>query len=764
MNGFNISAMRFISAYFLLLLLLGGCENFSVKDQTGSNGQADDFPPMTQLLQDLITHANPEENNYLNDLRARHFWELTEKADHFQKSYYRNMLAIELLSSGRSVDAITQFELLYTEQAERIGNRVRGMDKAKRDELIEGMIYFEKFLAISHLRKGEQENCIENHSPESCIFPLQEGGIHQIRSGSESAKIYYTKLLKNDSTDLESRWLLNIAYMTLGEYPEGVPSQWLIPQEAFASDYPLARFNDIAGHLGLDVNGLLGGSIMEDLDGDGYLDIMASSWGIRDQLKYFKNNGDGTFTDMTQQAGLRGILGGINMVHGDYNNDGFPDIFVLRGAWLYQYGNHPNSLLKNNGDGTFTDVTHEAGLLSFQPTQTAAWGDYDNDGWLDLFVGNESTSLRNRRLCELYHNNGDGTFQEVAAECGVQLSAYVKGVVWGDFDNDGKQDLYISCLGAPNILYHNQGENTKGEWSFLNVARKANVAEPIYSFPTWFFDFDNDGWLDIFVSGYQTEQNKSIAQYVAADYLNIPHDKDLPRLYHNDGNGRFSDVTSQAGLDQALYTMGCNYGDLDNDGWLDFYLGTGEPDFRSVIPNRMFRNNQGKTFQDVTTAGGFGHLQKGHGVSFGDLDHDGDQDIYIVLGGALEGDVYRNALFENPGNENHWVKLLFEGKTSNRSAIGTRFSVHIRSDKGERVVHGTVSSGGSFGGSPFRQEIGLGDAELISQIEVFWPASGTKQVFRQVEMNSSYRIVEGEPELIPLHLQPYSFVQGLMHH
>src|ERR1051325_768311 len=211
--------------------------------------------------------------------------------------------------------------------------------------------------------------------------------------------------------DLSARWLLNIAYMTLGEYPDKVPPKWLIPPKTFASDYDIKRFHDVPGPLGLDVTRLSSGCIVDDFDNDGFLDVMISSFGLRDQLQFFHNNGDGTFSDRTLAAGLQGEVGVLNLIQTDYNNDGFLDVFILRGAWFGEEGRHPNSLLRNNGNGTFEDVTEEAGLLSFHPTQTAVWFDYNGDGWLDLFVGNESNGGPVHR-CELFRNNGNGTFTE----------------------------------------------------------------------------------------------------------------------------------------------------------------------------------------------------------------------------------------------------------------------------------------------------------------------------------------------------------------
>ncbi len=203
--------------------------------------------------------------------------------------------------------------------------------------------------------------------------------------------------------------------------------------------------------------------------------------------------------------------------------------------------------------------------------------------------------------------------------------------------------------------------------------------------------------------------------------------------------------------------MGSNYGDLDSDGWLDIYLGTGNPELSTLLPNRAFRNVDGRFFQDVTTSAGFGHLQKGHGVSFGDLDNDGDQDIYHVVGGAYEGDRFRNALFQNPGHGNHWIALKLEGVKSNRPGIGARIKVVVRTQAGERSIHRTVRSGGSFGASPLRQEIGLGAASRIERIEIQWPSGGAPQVVAPVEMDRYYTVREGRP---PVLLQLRSFRLG----
>lgn len=617
----------------------------------------------------------------------------------------------------------------------------------KEAQYVENMVNF--YLAICYLRKGEQDNCLVNHNAESCLFPIAGNGVHILPEGSNKAKEYLLKVLQHDPGNKDAVWLLNIAAMTLGEYPEQVPQRWRIPPKVFDSSYDIQRFPDVAGGTGLDVNGLAGGSVMDDFDRDDDLDLMVSSWGLRDQLRYFQNNGDGTFTEKTNEMGLKGLVRGLNMIQGDYNNDGYVDVLVLRGAWLKDQGEQPNSLLRNNAGKSFSDVTEEAGVLSFHPTQTAAWLDFNNDGWLDLFIGNEHYGDR-VHPCELYRNNGDGTFTDVASETGADIQAFVKGVACGDYDNDGWTDLYLSISWGKNILLRNNGPQKSGtdgslKWSFTPSSRRAGVTEPVYSFPTWFFDYDNDGWLDLFVA---SSLIKGVGDFLS-DYLGLPHRAARARLFHNLGNGRFEDVTKETHLYKILHGMGSNFGDLDNDGFLDFYIGTGDPSLTTLTPNRMFRNHEGRYFDDVTTSGGFGHLQKGHGVAFGDIDNDGDEDVYAVLGGAYSGDVYRNVLFQNPGHGNQWIKLKLEGVQSNRSAIGARIKVVLNQAGKKREVHRVVNSGGSFGANPLMQQIGLGKNASIERVEILWPVTGQTQIFEDLKPDSAYHIVEGDSEAKP---------------
>ena len=682
---------------------------------------------MIRILSEKSEMVNPEINLYANKKRLA--WLQNQIFDdHISAALqHQSVIANEMLNAGYTQQSIDQYnEVLYT------------IDSLKINPPESFMTAIQDLLAITHFRHGEETNCLDGHNAESCIMPIRGAGIHRNKNNAEIAINIYKSLLEKNPKNYVYRWLINLAYMVKGDYPDKVPHRWLIPQLTPSDSITFPEFTEIAESAGLDHISLAGGSIADDFDGDGLIDIMVSSWGLDNQLHYFKNMGNRGFEDQTESANLIGITGGLNMVHGDYDNDGWVDVFVLRGGWFGEDGNHPNSLLKNNGDGTFTDVTISTSIYSEHPTQTASWGDFNNDGWLDLFIGNENTGGSNH-ISELYQNNGDGTFSEVAQAHNINAIGFIKAVIWGDINNDGFLDLYISRLGEPNLLFQNSGP--ENNYHFKEISKTSGVTEPLNSFPAWFWDFNNDGWEDIWVSGYDNSSG-----HVAMDYLGLKHDGESPRLYQNNKDGTFTDVTKKANLDHPLLTMGSNFGDLNNDGFLDFYAGTGDPDFRSMQPNRMFLNKGGESFDDVTFHGRFGHLQKGHGVSFADFDRDGDLDIHAVLGGAYEGSLYQNVLFENPGGwKNHWVGLSLQGTDTNRLALGARIKIVLESGF---VVHRTVSSGGSFGGNPFDQMIGLGKDGKIKTINVFWPGSQTTQTFSGIDSDGWYRVIENESILI----------------
>jgi tetratricopeptide (TPR) repeat protein len=685
---------------------------------------------MIALLQQ-IAERTPNEHLYLGDRKAREMRARVEAAGPDAPDYVLFELYLELGEAeqyvGREQEAIHYLERAYA------------LLPGLQNDLAANWIGRLKFaLGVAYLRFGETTNCTLNHAAESCLLPITGNGVHVLKQPSQRAVAYFTEVLEHDPPGskayISARWLLNIAYMTIGGYPDDVPAAYLIPPRALESDEPFPRFENVAHHAGLARLTLSGSVVVEDFDTDGFLDLLVSSYDPTEQLRLFRNDEDGTFTDVTPGAGIAGLTGGLNMVQADYDDDGDMDVLVLRGAWLEQGGRHPNSLLRNNGDGTFTDVTFEAGLGEVHlPTQTASWADYDNDGDVDLYIGNE-TNGGLTAPGQLFQSQGDGTFVDVAPAAGVTNGKFAKAVVWGDYDQDRYPDLFVSNLDGANRLYRNQRDG-----SFEDVAPSLGITEPGPSFPAWFWDYDNDGVLDLFVSGYD-----ALIDDVARAYLGEPFDARLPRLYRGNGNGGFVDMAASTGLVSPSAPMGSNFGDVDGDGFMDFYLGTGYPPYHALMPNRMYWNRNGERFADVTTAGGFGHLQKGHGVALVDVDNDGDQDVFEQMGGALAGDKYFDSLYLNPGFDHHHLIVELSGIQSKRAAIGARIRVDIASAGGNRSVYKHVNSGGTFGANSIqRQFIGLGNAARIERFSIYWPTTDRAQTFVDVPLDRTIQILEG---------------------
>jgi hypothetical protein len=597
------------------------------------------------------------------------------------------------------------------------------------------------YQGITALRRGETENCIMCRGESSCILPISSAAVHLKPEGSRLAIHHFNEYLDQFPDDLEVRWLLNIAHMTLGEHPHAVDPKRLISLDRFNNPkHGIGRFHDIGSAAGIARFNQAGGAILDDFDNDDRLDIVLTSYDPLMPMAFLWNTGDGTFEDRSSAAGVTGqVGGGLQCVQADFDNDGFTDVFIVRGAWL-KCPVRP-SLLRNNGKGGFTDVTREAGLTHPMNSNCAAWADFDKDGWLDVFVANETGP------CRLYRNTGKATFEEVAAAAGVALTdALWKGATWIDYDADGYPDLFATNIPGAARLFHNKGDGT-----FEDVTTAMGIDGPAFGFSCWAFDYDNDGWPDIFATGYERTL-KGIVQGLIGE----PHQCKPPALFRNRGGKRFENTTIDAGLDMAFAAMGSNFADLDNDGFLDFYLGTGDPQIATLVPNRMFRNLDGRRFAEITGSSGTGHLQKGHGVAIGDWRRCGNQDILIEMGGAVPGDQYHNVLFRNPGNTNNWLNVKLVGVKTNRSAIGARISVTTAGDH-PRTMHRWVSSGSSFGANPLEQHIGIGKATRIASVEVYWPQTGRTQVFRDLGANQYIEITEGKDAFRKRDLKPIPF-------
>jgi len=654
----------------------------------------------TERLEKLLAPANREklEQQKPLDLMQQHF-----------------ALAELYCYAGNMDPAIEQYAEAYRIASEKYPRAVPQLEFA---------------LGVASLHRSEMVNEVYRAPGEKCLFPMQPGNAYRKTADSKKAIEYFSKYLEEKPQALDARWLLNLSYATLGEYPDGVPAKYRIPLSAFGSKESVSRFLDVAPSAGVDTFSMAGGVIVDDFENNGRLDILTSSMDMCQPLRYFHNNGDGTFTDRAREAGLAKQLGGLNIIQTDYNNDGCLDFLVLRGGWELPL--RP-SLMKNNCDGTFTDVTVASGIGEpLVASQTAVWADINNDGRLDLFLGNESGGN------ELFLNKGDGTFENISHSAGIDKPGLTKGVVAADYDNDGYVDFYVTNYLGENRLYHNNHDNT-----FTDVAAQAGVLGTGSSFAAWFFDYDNCGWPDLFVNSYFTSVDESMRTY-----LGLPHNAGTLKLYKNRGDGTFRDVTVEAGLDKVFMPMGANFGDIDNDGFLDIYLGNGNPSYVSLLPHVLLRNHEGKYFADVTASSGTGELHKGHGVAFADIERRGYEDIVTETGGAVPGDRHALRLFANTADGNDWINLKLVGIKSNRPAIGARIKLTVENEgKTTRSIYRTVGSGGSFGASPFEQHVGLGKSGRILSMEIFWPSSGTRQVFTDLAKNQFLEIREDRTEV-----------------
>lgn len=505
------------------------------------------------------------------------------------------------------------------------------------------------------------------------------------------------------------------------------------------------------------VESMSGGVALIDYDRDGWPDIFFTNApdvdmflaGKRARSALYRNNHDGTFTDVSDKAGVSFPCWAMGATVGDYNNDGWPDLLVscFGGVVLY----------RNNGDGTFTDATQESGLSADKGWATGAvFGDYDGDGSVDLFVPhyvdlnlNDLPTIGSKRTCmyheiavqcgprglkgspdNLYHNNGDGTFTDVSAKSGVGDAQryFGLGAVWSDFSNDGKLDLFVANDGEPNYLYRNEGNGR-----FTDVAYQAGVA----------------------VNGNGSEQaNMGVA---LGDYLHtgrfsiaITHfSEEYTTLFRNDGDWNFTDVSFDGGIAPPTIPYvgwGDAFLDLDNDGWQDLAVVNGhvypQVDTKDIgtryrEPKLLFLNQHNQTFRDISKAAGSAVQlpQASRGLAVGDLFNDGHLELVVE---NIEGSPM--VLRTEPDARNHWVGLELAGTSSNRLALNAR----VRVTTGDLVQWDEVRSGGSYlSQNDLRLHFGLGVHQKIDKVEIFWP-SGKKDVLMNLATDQFYSVLEGK--------------------
>jgi hypothetical protein len=531
------------------------------------------------------------------------------------------------------------------------------------------------------------------------------------------------------------------------------------------------QFIDVAEHAGLNVPNVWGGVdhkrvIIEtkgsglaffDYDNDGWLDIyltngsrLGENWpaGKAPTTHLYKNNRDGTFTDVTEKSGIGRSGWQTGVCVGDYDNDGWDDIFCT--FWGH------NILFHNNGNGTFSDVTEKTGLAQSK----GRWGtgctflDYDRDGHLDLFVCNfvkldpdKPPSLNDMSFCQwkgvptmcgprglpgdtdlLYHNNGDGTFTDVSEKAGITKPGprYSITAVSYDFDNDGWPDIYVAVDSEPSMMFQNNKDGTFTDVAVMTGCAYNDDGHEQAGMGIGVADYDCDGWFDIFKTNF-------------AD--------DTCDLYHNNGDGTFSDLSfnSGVGINNNYVAWGCGFIDYDNDGWADIVQVNGHVypeidkyNFGETFknPRLVYKNLGNGHFKDVSSTMGPGinaHFSS-RGAAFGDYDNDGGMDALILNMNDLP------SLLHNEGTRQNWIKIKLVGTKCNRTAIGAR----VRVVTGKHAQIDEVHSGTSvMSQSDLRLHFGVGAAETVDLIEVKWPTTQKMERFTQVKVNQILTIREG---------------------
>ncbi|MDR3717970.1 MAG: CRTAC1 family protein [Bryobacteraceae bacterium] len=529
-------------------------------------------------------------------------------------------------------------------------------------------------------------------------------------------------------------------------WPSATPSRIVFENAIQKSGIAYKMFNSVSAEKH-QVETMLAGVAVLDYNNDGLLDIyfvngaqlpQMDKSGAKWHNRLYRNNGDGTFTDVTARAGLEGAGYGMGVAVGDYDNDGYEDIYIA--------GVNRNQLFHNNGDGTFSDVTEKAGVSGIHSRFGKTWGisagwfDYDNDGRLDLLVVNYvNWNIGSEPPCKvgpiraycspssytgqpntLYHNNGDGTFTDVSAQSGIDRQiGKGMGAAFADYDGDGFTDIFVSNDTYRNFLFHNNGNGTFTEQAILSGVAYNENGRSIAGMGADFRDIDNDGRPDIFV--------------VAMVGDTFP-------LFHNAGRG-FTDITSSSGVAKAsagVTAWGSGIFDFDNDGNKDLFAtcasildNSEEIDQRpSKLPNMVLRNLGTGTgalrFSDVSREAGasFQTPAAHRGVAFGDLNNDGKMDAIVVV----QND--RPEIWMNRSPEpNHWLLLRLEGVRSNRDGLGARVKITPNLG-GPQWNHATTSTGFSTA-SDRRVHFGLGRATRVDRLEIWWP-SGIHQVLANI--------------------------------
>ncbi len=538
---------------------------------------------------------------------------------------------------------------------------------------------------------------------------------------------YALEACRDKPQDVRYRWMLRTLTLLAQRPLESIPMDCqLVTPPLHPSP---VHFQEVGEAAGVSLVSMGRGAAWGDFDGDGRDDLLVCS--ERGPFTLFRNLGSGKFTDVARKVGLTDSVGlgcyGANFV--DYDNDGFQDVLLTGNGWG---GDNRLFLFHSEHGERFKDVTRKAGLGGQMNAFGSSWADYDNDGYLDVAVATGLVHAGGERIL-LYHNLGNGRFSEVGVKAGLTKRARWMNVTWGDYDGDGRQDLFAVSFDSQCALYHNLGGGV-----FEDVAEHAGFKCPSANYTASFLDYDNDGKPDIFVSTYPGgEENLMLAHYISG--APVPLDK-RQLLFHNNGDGTFTRVTEQAGITGWHGAMAAGVGDVDDDGFPDIILGTGNPQLDWAEPKPLYHNDGKGHFVDIGLSAGILDFGMLHGTVFSDYDDSGRLSFYEARGGFYMASRLHSRLYQNLGTSNHVLEVRLIGTDSNRDAIGSRIMVIC----GDKRVYQRVDGGSGFGSMNSRVvHFGLGASQTIDSLNVEWPR-GLHQAWRNLPVDARIEIVEGK--------------------
>jgi ASPIC and UnbV/FG-GAP-like repeat len=560
------------------------------------------------------------------------------------------------------------------------------------------------------------------------VVPYAIAAIYLRMERYEEGIPYARQACQDSPDDIRYRWMLRTLTLHSGQAEKTI-------QESFRLKVPPAapatfQFSDVTTNSGAGRLALGRGAAWGDFDNDGSDDILVGA--ERAPFRLLRNRKDGTFEDVAQNLGLVDPegLGCYASQFVDYDNDGFQDIFLTSNGWG---GGGRLFLFHNDRGKRFTDVTRAAGLAEPVNAFGSSWADYDNDGLVDLAVAAGIVDPAAGDRIRLYHNEGNGKFREIGEQAGLLQKARWISVCWGDYDGDGRQDLLATSYDAGPFLFRNLGHG-----SFEDVSGRCGIRSSQHAYTCEFLDFDNDGKLDIFVSTYPEGDYKTMIDSKIS--RSVADHSQHQLLFRNNGDGTFRNITEAAAITGWFGAMSSQNGDLDNDGFEEILLGTGNPALDWCEPKVILHNNGKNQFTDVAESSKLVHFGMLHGMALSDYDDSGNLSLFGSFGGFYWGSRETSRLYRNSGSGNNSLEIRLVGTRSNRDAIGAK----ITALAGQGTIHKWVNGGTGFGSGNSRcVHLGVAREKKVKHLQIDWP-SGVRQSFQFIDAGQRIEITEGQ--------------------